>query len=153
MFLKLWKFFWIRWLWCKLCDILDIIFNKMNFDSTLSQAFFFFLAILSLHFCFDFCQIGADMSLLVQHLIPFGLRGLWFFWSFLAYFHFWFHFDSQFVKSFLLMSNSYAEYAEHLHFFKKNHLRYDTSLVTAVSVVLKSKFFDVKTMIKERFTV
>ena len=29
----------------------------------------------------------------------------------------------------------------------------DTSPVIAVNVVLKSKFFDVKTMIKERFTV
>ena len=51
------------------------------------------------------------------------------------------------------MRNSYAEYAEHLHFLKKNHLRYDTSPVIAVNVVLKSKFFDVKTIIKERFTV
>ena len=32
--------FWIRCLWYKLCDILHTIFNKVNYDSTVSHSLF-----------------------------------------------------------------------------------------------------------------
>ena len=135
----------------RLLNVLCTFNLRSLFRGLILQLPLHFFTFPSMHFCFNFCQTDTDISLLVRYLIPFSSARMEFFWFFF-FFIFWFHFDFQFVKSFLLIRNLYAKL---FYFLKKhakeNHLRYVTSRFAAVIVVLKSKYFDFKTTIIERW--